>query len=66
MGSLNFSPAESPLKDKSPQAPDNEFADKLRASWAISILIGTGLFALITAILIAWPALAFLAARFFQ
>lgn len=42
-----------------------EFGGQLKAAWAIIVLLGAGAFALITAVLIAWPALAFLAAKLF-
>jgi hypothetical protein len=53
MGSLNFS-------------VENGFGDKMKTGWTVFVLLVSGVFALITAILIAWPALAFLASRFFQ
>jgi len=66
MGSLNFSPVRNFGKDRNPQPLENEFGDKVRTGWAVFVLLVSGIFALITAILIAWPALAFLASRFFQ
>lgn len=65
MGSLNFLLVRNFWKDRNPQ-PGDGFVEKLKASWAVFVLLVSGVFALITAILIAWPALAFLAARFFQ
>ena len=36
-----------------------------RTGWVILVLAALGVMALITAVLVAWPALAYIAARFF-
>lgn len=36
-----------------------------RSMWTVVVLAGLGVFALITAVLVAWPALAYIASRFF-
>lgn len=66
MSSLNLPAAGNLRKDRSPHPTEDEFAEKLRAGWVILVLLVSGIFALISAVLIAWPALAFIAARFFQ
>jgi phosphosulfolactate phosphohydrolase-like enzyme len=40
-----------------------EFVDLLRATWVIMVLLLLGLVALVTAVLIAWPALSYLGAK---
>ena len=37
----------------------------LRTGWVVLVLAALGVMALITAVLVAWPALAYIAARFF-
>lgn len=36
-----------------------------RTGWVVVVLAGLGVMALITAVLVAWPALAYIASRFF-
>lgn len=39
--------------------------EQLKGAWAVLVLFVAGIFALVTAVLIAWPALAYLAAKLF-
>jgi|GEM_PF-576675 len=41
------------------------FADSVKISWVLVVLLASGFFAFLTAVLIAWPALAYIASRFF-
>lgn len=41
------------------------FVDIVRSTWVIVVLLLLGLMALITAVLIAWPALSYIGARWF-
>jgi len=43
----------------------HSLGEMVRAGWVLAVLLGLGLVALITAVLVAWPAVAYLAARFF-
>lgn len=41
------------------------FGEQLKGAWTLLVLLAFGAFALVTAVLIAWPALAYLAAKLF-
>ena len=43
----------------------NGLKDTLKTNYVVSLLVLTGLFAGASAVLVAWPALAYLASRFF-
>lgn len=47
------------------RASSERFTDSIKVSWVFIVLLVIGLFAFLTAILIAWPALAYIASRFF-
>jgi len=59
------SPMEAGIKGGMMQIEDVGQVAWWRNMWAVVVLAGLGVFALITAVLVAWPALAYIASRLF-
>lgn len=65
MRTLSIAMVRSYWKDRAQPEARETFGEQLKGAWAVLVLLACGFFALVTAVLVAWPALAFLAARVF-